>query len=229
MMKNRASFDSLNDRGQLQQSSSLRFSVMILLFLLLIHGSYAFLNDVFQKVQNDFFALTRRVTARHILVSNTEIATALKQKIRTECIDQQRYVVDVFEEAAIKYSRDDTTNFRGGLLGTLVPQGYCVCPTLDRACFEVSLGQVVGPFETDYGHHLLLVTERTNCPKLDGDKTLLMQTRGDDIFGTLVVPPTSNSPDVLRNPAQMVLDQLAFWFVVMIAGGIVAELAEKIV
>jgi PPIC-type PPIASE domain len=197
--------------------------------LTILQPSHAFLNDAIQKIQKDFAALTRRVTARHILVSNDQVAAALKTKIRTECIEKQRYIVDVFEEAAVKYSQDETTNFRGGLLGTLVPQGHCsTCPTLDRACFEVSLGQVVGPLESEYGHHLVLVTERTNCPKLDGDKTLLMQTRGDDVFGTLVIPPQSKD-NVLPNPAQMMLDQLAFWFAVLIAGGFVAELAEKIV
>jgi hypothetical protein len=32
-------------------------------------------------------------------------------------------VIDAFEEAAKKYSRDESTNFRGGLIGELVPQG----------------------------------------------------------------------------------------------------------
>ena len=64
-------------------------------------------------------ALTRRVTARHILVPDEEVARALKQKIRDRCIDKELFVVDVFEEAAKKYSRDDTTSFRGGLIGEI--------------------------------------------------------------------------------------------------------------
>jgi len=81
------------------------------------------LDGAFQKVQKDFASLTRRVTARHILVSDEKIAQVLKQKIRNECIEKELFVIDTFEEAAKKYSKDDTTNFRGGLLGELVPQG----------------------------------------------------------------------------------------------------------
>ncbi|MGK3737650.1 MAG: parvulin-like peptidyl-prolyl isomerase [Bacillariaceae sp.] len=83
----------------------------------------AFIDGAFQKVQKDFASLTRRVTARHILVSDEKIAQVLKQKIRNECIEKELFVIDTFEEAAKKYSKDDTTNFRGGLLGELVPQG----------------------------------------------------------------------------------------------------------
>lgn len=133
--------------------------------------------------------------------------------------------MDVFEEAARKYSRDDTTNARGGLLGTLVPQGYCRGEQLDRACFEVALGTLEGPVETDYGYHLLLVTERTNCPKLDGDKTRLAQTSDDDVFGTLVVGTQVGTV----NPAKIVVDQIGFWSLIIVAGGLVAELAERLV
>lgn len=205
---------------------------MLLLLLLLLHSTYAFsLSDAFQKIQKDYQALSRRVTARHILVANSQIATALQQTIRSQCLKKERYIVDVFEEAARKYSQDETTSQRGGLLGTLVPQGYCICERLDRACFEISLGNVA-MIESDYGHHLVLVTERTNCPKLDGDKTLLMQLSSKNVFGTLVVPPStaqSSKNNSNIQPAQMLLDQAAFWLVVMLAGGIVAELASKII
>ena len=187
----------------------------------------AFVDDAFRKVQMDFESLTRRVTARHILVSNEEIATALKRKIRNECIQKEKYVIDVFEDAAKKYSRDDTTSLCGGLLGTLVPQGHCCyrCPELDKLCFTVTLGEVVGPVQTDYGYHLLLVSERTNCPKLDGKNTVMMQSTSHDVFGTLVPGKqvgTINLPQVL-------MDQVGFWIAVMIAGGVLAEVLERLV
>ena len=37
------------------------------------------------RIRNDFLALTRRVTARHILVTDKELAMALKHKIRQTC------------------------------------------------------------------------------------------------------------------------------------------------
>lgn len=185
----------------------------------------AFIVGAFKRVEKDFQSLTRRVTARHILVPDEEIARVLKQKIRDECINKDLWVIDVFEEAAKKYSRDDTTNFRGGLIGELVPQGYCRSPELDRLQFSVALGEIVGPLETDYGFHLLLVSERTNCPKLDGDKTRMMQTRGDDVFGTLA----QGSQAGKVNAGELIVDQVKFWCFTFIAGGILAELSEKLV
>mmetsp|Transcript_25806 Transcript_25806/g.55171 ORF Transcript_25806/g.55171 Transcript_25806/m.55171 type:complete len:216 (-) Transcript_25806:833-1480(-) len=185
----------------------------------------AFIDGAFKRVEKDFLSLTRRVTARHILVSDEQVAIALKRKIRDECINKEKWVIDAFEEAAKKYSRDDTTNFRGGLIGELVPQGYCRSPELDKFQFSVGLGEIAGPFETDYGFHLMLVSERTNCPKLDGDNTQLMQTRGDDVFGTLYEGKQVGKVNV----PEIIGDQIQFWTLSLVAGGIVAELSEKLV
>lgn len=187
-------------------------------------GSRAFVGGAFKKVQKDFQALTRRVTARHILVSNEEVAMALKRKIRDECIDKNEFVVDVFEEAAKKYSQDETTKTRGGLLGELVAQGYCTSAVLDHACFQVPLGQLEGPLKSEFGYHLLLVTERTNCPKLDGEFTKLYQQSSNEVFGAL--GPSENTGRI--NFSDFLIDQTKFWVLVFFAGGLVAELAEKI-
>ena len=105
-------------------SSLSAVTLLVLLFSIVTPTpTDAFIGGAFQKVQKDYASLTRRVTARHILVSDEKIAQVLKQKIRNECIEKELFVIDTFEEAAKKYSRDDTTNFRGGLLGELVPQG----------------------------------------------------------------------------------------------------------
>lgn len=184
----------------------------------------AFIGGALNKVQKDLAALTRRVTARHILVANEEIAMVLKRKIRDECVEKELFVVDVFEQAAQKYSQDDTTNERGGLLGELVAQGYCRSQILDEACFKATLGSLEGPLKSEFGHHLLLVTERTNCPKLDGSRTKLIQKSSKDIFGTLV--PSRQVGEI--NFGEMVVNQAAFWFLIFVAAGFVAEIAEKL-
>jgi len=185
----------------------------------------AFINGAFNKIEKDFLALTRRVTARHILVPDEQVARVLKRKIREQCIEKEIWVIDAFEEAAKKYSRDDSTNFRGGLLGELVPLGYCRSPQLDNLQFSATLGEIVGPLKTNYGYHLILVSERTNCPKLDGDNTLLMQTRGDDVFGTLYEGQQVGKVNV----PEVIADQVQFWALTMVAGGAVAELSSSLV
>lgn len=140
---------------------------LVAFFALLLQGCSAWIFQPFQQIQKDYQALTRRVTARHILLPKSdEACLALKQKIRIKA--ESIYLVDAFAHAAQRYSRDEMTNDRGGLLGELVPQGYCRLPELDRACFSSRLGVIEGPIESDFGYHLILVTERTNCPKLDG-------------------------------------------------------------
>lgn len=200
------------------------FTVIFLLSFIVQAASFS---GPLDKLRKDYNALTRRVTARHILLppNAQEVALKLKQRIRNQCIENSdRFIIDVFEEAAKKYSQDETTNFLGGLLGELVPQGYCRSEELDRACFEVRLGDIEGPLQTSYGYHLLLVSERTNCPKLDGRQTKLVRGGGNTGLGDLVPSKQEGKVDV----AQFAIDQITFWLLACVAGGIVAELAAQI-
>jgi len=204
-----------------------RMSIMMLITTIVVGNlpvADAFINGAFKRIEKDYLSLTKRVTARHILVPDEQVARVLKQKIRDECVEKEIWVIDAFEEAAKRYSRDESTNFRGGLIGELVPQGHCRSPELDRFQFTARLGEIV-TLETDYGYHLMLVSERTNCPKLDGDNTLIMQTRGDDVFGTLYEGKQVGKV----NLPEIIVDQVQFWTLTMVAGGAVAELSQKLV
>lgn len=200
-------------------------AVIVLVILHLAHSTEAFI-DV---IARDFNALTRKVTAYHILLppKSDEVALSLKQSIRNRVnppkgSDKEPvYVVDAFSAAAERYSRDEETAVRGGLLGTLAPQGYCRARELDAACFQVPLGEVCGPIESDYGYHLLLVTERTNCPKLDGQNTRI--SRAPDGSVLLEGSNTQESKKV----GTVLFQQVGFWLGASLAGGIVAELAAK--
>lgn len=179
-------------------------------------------------IARDFQALTRKVTAHHILLPKSdEVALALKQSIRNSIAPPQgadvppMYIADAFSAAAERYSRDEDTAERGGLLGTLAPQGYCRAKELDAACFQVPLGEICGPIESEYGYHLLLVLERTNCPKLDGPYTKI--TRGAD--GVSKVFQGTSKREGGEQMARFALQQVGFWVGVGLAGGIVAEVA----
>lgn len=199
------------------------------LVLLGFASSFQLPNPI-QVVNRDFQALTRRVTAYHILLpQSTDVALALKQKIRNAASPKKdsdvkpMYIVDAFSSAAIKYSKDEETAARGGKLGTLVPQGYCRARELDQACFEAPLGEIAGPIESEYGYHLLLVTERTNCPKLDGKYSRIV--RGDDGISTNFVGRTSSNVEDL---GMLALQQFGFWIAVYFAAGVMAEVAAKL-
>lgn len=169
-----------------------------------------------------------QVTARHILLPKSiDVALALKQRIRNVASpregspDAPTYIVDAFAAAARKYSRDASTASDGGLLGTLAPQGRCSrINELDEACFDVPLGEVCGPVESDWGYHLLLVEERTNCPRLDGERTRI--ERGEDGASRVFVGAgDADDGEMTRLAGQ----QLGFWALVTVAGGVTAEVA----
>mmetsp|Transcript_35026 Transcript_35026/g.76626 ORF Transcript_35026/g.76626 Transcript_35026/m.76626 type:complete len:228 (+) Transcript_35026:145-828(+) len=188
-------------------------------------ASGAFAGNPLTRVKNDFLALTRKTTTRHILLpKSSEAALKLKQKIRTRVSDDGEFVVDAFSAAAERYSLDAETAKRGGLLGTLAPQGFCICPELDEVCFRAPLGEVYGPVESDFGYHLVLVCERTNCPKLDGGNTRIV--RGED-GETLLAPPEGGYRSMSEEVAEVGLQQIGFWMATFLAAGVVSEIAAK--
>ena len=116
----------------------------------------------------------------------------------------RKYHISLFESQNTYFSLN---------VSLFVLTGYCRSPELDSLQFSVALGEIVGPLETEYGYHLILVSERTNCPKLDGDNTLIMQTRGDDVFGTLYEGKQVGKVDL----PQIMVDQVQFWALVTVA------------
>lgn len=202
--------------------------IIITTTTIIIQTSHAFqIPNPIGIIERDFNALTRKVTAHHILLPKSdEVALALKQNIRNRSNNnnEKTYIVDAFAAAAAKYSRDEETAIRGGLLGTLVPQGYCRAPELDKACFEVPLGEICGPIESEYGYHLLLVVERTNCKKLDGKYTKISKSSVDGVSKLYEGDNDKEGTDQIVN---VLMQNVGFWIGVSFAGGVVAELAAK--
>lgn len=222
-LRNRRRFDG--DKFVSLKMHHIFLSFILLVLLLTLPSTEAFVNPV-DVITRDFQALTRKVTAYHILLpKSSDVALSLKQSIRDKTSpkssDDPRYIVDVFCAAAKKYSRDEETAIRGGLLGVKAPQGYCRAKELDAACFKAPLGEIAGPIESEYGYHLLLVTERTNCPKLDGEFNSII--RDVDGVSTKFVRNEEGSEQIQT----VALQQVGFWMGVSLAGGVMAEVAAK--
>merc|ERR1719491_70818 len=185
----------------------------------------------FTRIEQDFKALTQRVTAYHILLpKSTEAALSLKQKIRNRVNPPKSsdvppmYIIDAFTRAAERYSLDTETKHNGGLLGEMLPQGACRrVPELDKACFEAPIGHVAGPIETDYGYHLLLVEERINCEN-DGAHSKIVRG-GTNGPRTLYIGPSAKEggSDLVR----LVAENLSLWLMIFFCGVVGAELAAK--
>jgi peptidyl-prolyl cis-trans isomerase C len=91
-----------------------------------------------------------KARARHILVATEEVCLALKKKITEEGGD--------FATVAREYSQCPSGK-RGGDLGMFGP-GQMVAE-FDHVCFNEAVGVVHGPVKTQFGYHLVEVTERS--------------------------------------------------------------------
>ncbi len=89
-------------------------------------------------------------SARHILVDSEAKCNELKTKINAGEM--------TFEEAA-KENSSCPSSAQGGDLGTF-SQGQMV-PEFDKVVFNDEVGVVHGPVQTQFGYHLLEITERS--------------------------------------------------------------------
>ncbi len=99
------------------------------------------------------------VKASHILFRATEGDDDAKAEARREANDVRTRIAngEDFEAMAREFS-DDGTASRGGDLGWFGP-GRMVSEFEDAA-FSARIGRVVGPVETQFGYHLIKVTDR---------------------------------------------------------------------
>ena len=88
-------------------------------------------------------------SAKHILVPTEEACLDLKKQIE-EGAD--------FEAVAREHSTCPSGR-QGGDLGTFRP-GMMV-EAFDKVCFTEEVGKVHGPIRTQFGYHLILITERS--------------------------------------------------------------------
>lgn len=91
-----------------------------------------------------------QASARHILVADEATCNDLKSKIATG---------EDFAALAQQYSSCPSGR-NGGDLGSFGP-GQMV-PEFDRVVFSAPVNEVQGPVKTQFGYHLLEVTQRTD-------------------------------------------------------------------
>ena len=107
----------------------------------------AFQNEKFAKEED-----TAKASARHILVKDYDQATSL--------LEQLQEAPDKFSQLAREFSTCPSGS-SGGSLGSFSP-GTMV-KAFDEVIFnaETPLNSVVGPVETKFGYHLIIVEKRT--------------------------------------------------------------------
>lgn len=96
--------------------------------------------------------------ARHILIKESEIMDAdTAQEQLTELRKQIEEGAD-FAELARENSEDIGSMLQGGDLGWATPGMFV--PAFEEAMAETDIGEVTGPFKSQFGWHILQVTDR---------------------------------------------------------------------
>lgn len=101
------------------------------------------------------------VKVSHILIDTRNMKTEKEFTQALERIKSIKKEIDqgiTFEEAARKYS-DCPSAQNGGDLGFIQRKGNFAKAFLDTA-FSLKVGQISGPVQTEYGYHLIKVTEK---------------------------------------------------------------------
>ncbi|NLY27139.1 MAG: molecular chaperone SurA [Alcaligenaceae bacterium] len=101
--------------------------------------------------------MVTQTRARHILVKTSQVMTSDKARTRLEQVRQRLLNGEPFEDLAKRYSEDSTAPL-GGDLGWLSP-GETV-PPFQRAMDALQPGQISEPVESQFGWHLIEVTDR---------------------------------------------------------------------
>lgn len=91
-----------------------------------------------------------KARARHILVDSEEACSDLKSQIEGGAD---------FAAMALQHSKCPSGK-QGGDLGEFT-QGQMV-PEFDKVVFSAEVGKVHGPVKTDFGYHLIEITDRTD-------------------------------------------------------------------
>lgn len=118
---------------------------------------------VLAKIQDVRPAENEAVRARHILIGQAGDSEEMREEQRAraeELLFQIQNGEISFEDAAMQFSQDPGSGARGGDLGYF-GRGRMVAP-FETAAFGAAPGEIVGPVETNFGYHLIEVTDRAD-------------------------------------------------------------------
>jgi parvulin-like peptidyl-prolyl isomerase len=131
-------------------------------------------DDVAQEVA-EFPADWIQVCASHILVETQEEADDLKAQLEDG---------GDFAALATEFSLDPGSGANGGDLGCASPSGFV--EPFAEATLAAEFDTVTEPVETEFGYHLIIVTDRIDAPT-DAVRDYLEQTRSEDALNAWFV------------------------------------------
>ncbi len=123
----------------------------------------------------------------HILVDDEAVSNDL--------IDQLNAGAD-FAALAQEFSIDAGSGANGGALGCVDPQGYV--PEFRDAVIAAEVDDIVGPVQTDFGYHIIVVTGYEDPAAIEADFSAIF----DDVV--VAIDPEFGTWDAELNPPKVV-------------------------
>ncbi|WP_281658501.1 peptidylprolyl isomerase [Halobacillus sp. Cin3] len=108
--------------------------------------------ETYFEENKESYNVPEQVSARHILTETEEEAEEVLTKLEDD---------EAFEDLVAEYSIDDTTVASGGDLGAF-SEGEMV-EAFEEAAFSMEVGEVSDIVETEYGYHIIEVTDHTEA------------------------------------------------------------------
>lgn len=117
----------------------------------------------------------KQVEASHILVAEEATANEVKEKLNAG---------EDFAKLAKEYSTDTSNSENGGDLG-FIRKGEMVEP-FETAAFSMNIGDISDPVKTDYGYHIIKVTDKKEAKEAvyDDHKEEIKETLFDQAIQT---------------------------------------------
>lgn len=98
------------------------------------------------------------VRASHILIN--QFGSDQKNREEADKIYDRLIAGENFAKLAVEYSKDPGSASKGGDLGYFT-KGMMVKP-FEEACFSGKVGEILKPVKSDFGYHIIKVTDRTD-------------------------------------------------------------------
>ena len=137
-----------------------------------------------------------KIKASHILVDFNNSSGVMDTIATKATIDSVKMMLNAgadFAELASKYSDDPGSKDKGGDLGFF--ERRMMVKEFDEAAFNLKVGEVSDVVKSNFGYHIIKLTEKAPMPSLDEEreniKKIYKQTRYQDQYDKLV--------DSLRN------------------------------
>jgi peptidyl-prolyl cis-trans isomerase SurA len=112
-----------------------------------------------------------KIRASHILVTyfdeNNKPDTA-KAKATIDSVSEMLKAGGNFEELAAKYSKDTQTKGNGGDLGFFARRQ--MVKEFDEKAFSMKVGEISEPIQTNFGFHIIKLTDKMKYPSLTEDE-----------------------------------------------------------